>query len=133
MTVSGSFSGDDIMNSNLLNRGLRLLVARVLRRRVRSFRDLVDGAVFYGRTWNMASQSAPIVEVPELTSIEFDEKDRAIISGRAMIQSSPGAPFIENGFKLRTKIGTREDGQVIQLKEPEIAIVVECPKAWERK
>jgi len=120
------------LDSFLLNNGLKLLVARALRRRVRSFRDLVDGAVFYGRTWNMASKSAPIVDLPEITSIEFDEKDRAIISGRVRLRSSPDAPFVENAFKLRTKIGTRENGQVIRLKEPELAIVVECPKAWER-
>ena len=121
------------MDSFLLNRGLRLLVARVLRRQVRSFRDLVDGAVFFGRTWNMNSKSAPVVEEPIISNIEFDEKDRAIISGRVAVQSSPDTPFIENAFKLRTRIGTRENGQVIRLKNPELALVVECPKAWERK
>ena len=133
MTVSGSFNANDIMESFLLNDGLKRLVARALRRRVRGFRDLVDGAVFYGRSWNMASKSAPVVEVLALTSIEFDKRDRAIISGRVRIQSSPDAPFIENAFKLRTKIGTRMNGQVIRLKEPELALVIECPKAWERK
>lgn len=132
-TVSASFNANDIMNSFLLDRGLRILVARTLKRRVRDFRDLVDGAVWYGRTWNMACKTAPIVEVPKLENIEFDEFNRAIISGRAKIKASPDAPFIENAFKLRTKIGTRQDGHVIGLKEPELALVVECPKAWERK
>lgn len=132
-TVTGSFNKDDIKASFLLDAGLRRLVARALRRRVRSFRDLVDGAVFYGRTWNMASESAPMVEVPELTSVEFDEENRIIMTGRAQVQSSPNAPFIENTFKVRTKIGTRKNGQVIRLVEPELAFVLECPESWEHK
>jgi hypothetical protein len=132
-TVTGSFNKDDIKASFLLDAGLRRLVARALRRRVRSFRDLVDGAVFYGRTWNMASESAPMVEVPELTSVQFDEENRIIMTGRAQVQSSPNAPFIENKFKVRTKIGTRKNGQVIRLVEPELAFVLECPESWEHK
>jgi hypothetical protein len=121
------------MASRLLDAGLRRLVARALRRRVRSFRDLVDGAVFYGRTWNMASKSAPIVEVPELTSVEFDKENRLIMTGRAQVRTSPDAPFIENTFKVRTKIGTRRNGQCIRLVEPELAFVSECPQSWEKK
>lgn len=128
-----SFTKEDMLESGLLDDGLRRLVARALRRRVRSARDLVDGAVFYGRTWNMASREAPIVEVPKLINIEFDSKDRMIITGRAKVQTAPDQPFVENSFKLRTKLGTREDGQFIRLEQPELALVVECPKAWERK
>lgn len=132
MTLSASFNREDMMESELLDDGLRRLVARALRRRVRSVRDLFDGAVFYGRSWNMASTQAPVVEVPKLTNIEFDNRDRLIITGRAKIRASPDQPFIEQSFKLRTKLGTRENGQYIRLDAPELAIVVECPKAWER-
>jgi hypothetical protein len=131
-TIKGSFSTEDIKASILLDMGLRRLVARALRRRVRSFRDLMDGAVFYGRTWNLASKSAPMVEVPELTSVEFDDKNRMIITGRAQVRASPDAPFIENSFKVRTKIGTRMDGQCIRLEQPELAFVLECPKSFEK-
>lgn len=130
-TVTGSFTPEDIKASMLLDMGLRRLVARALRRRVRSFRDLLDGAVFYGRRWNLASKSAPMVEVPELTSVEFDKEDRMILTGRAQVRTSPDAPFIENAFKVRTKIGTRNNGQSIRLVEPELAFVLECPKSWE--
>jgi hypothetical protein len=63
VTVTGSFNKDDIMESVLLQAGLNRLVARALRRRVRSFRDLVDGAHFFGRTWTLASKEAPQVDV----------------------------------------------------------------------
>jgi hypothetical protein len=116
-----------------LDAGLRQLVKRALRRRVRSLRDLFDGAVFYGRTWTMASDEAPFVEVPQLTNIEFDEDDRLILTGRARIRTSPDQPFIENSFKLRTRLGTRENGQFIRLQDPELAIGLECPKEWEEK
>jgi hypothetical protein len=132
-TVTTSFSTDDIMASRLLDAGLRRLVARALRRRVRGFRDLVDGAVFYGRTWNMASKCAPMVEVPELTSVEFDKENRLIMTGRAQVRTSPDAPFIENTFKVRTKIGTRRNGQCVRLVEPELAFVLACPQSWEQK
>lgn len=117
----------------LLDDGLRRLVARALRRRVRSIRDLLDGAVFYGRTWNTASKEAPLVEVPKLTNVEFDKNDRLIITGRARVRTSPDQPFVENSFKLRTKLGTREDGQYIRLEEPELALMLECPKYMEKK
>lgn len=132
MTLSASFNRKDIIESELLDDALRRLVARALRRRVRSVRDFFDGAVFYGRQWNMASKQAPVVEVPKLTNIEFDRRDRLIITGRARIRASPDQPYIEQSFKLRTKLGTRSNGQYIRLDAPELAIVVECPKAWER-
>jgi hypothetical protein len=50
-----------------------------------------------------------------------------------MIRTSPDAPVIENAFKVRTKLGTRKDGQVIRLEQPELALVIECPQSWERK
>lgn len=133
MTVTASFNRKDILDSVLLDDGLRRLVARALRRRVRSIRDLLDGAVFYGRTWNMASKQAPIVEVPKLTNIEFDKKDRLIITGKAKVRTSPDQPVVENSFKLRTKLGTRENGQYIRLEEPELALMLECPKSIEKK
>lgn len=71
--------------------------------------------------------------MPQLTNIEFDKRDRLIITGIAQIRASPDAPTIENSFKLRARIGTRMNGQVIRLQDPEIAILLECPKAWERK
>jgi len=80
----------------------------------------------------MASKKAPVVEVPKLTNIEFDKKDRLIITGRARVRTSPDQPFVENSFKLRTKLGTRENGQYIRLEEPELAIILECPKSYER-
>ncbi len=133
VTVSASFNKDDIMSSNLLDAGLRQLVARALRRRVRSWRDFFDGAVFYGRTWTMASVEAPFVEVPKLTDVDFDEDDRLILTGRARFRASPDQPLIENSFKLRTRLGTRESGQFIRLQDPELAIGLECPKDWELK
>jgi Ca2+-binding EF-hand superfamily protein len=134
MTLTGSFNKKDILESALLDDGLRRLVARALRRRVRTLRDLVDGAVFYGRTWKdlgMKSKQAPIVEVPALTDIEF-EGDKLIITGKTRVRAAPSQPFVENSFKLRTKLGTRENGQYIRLLEPEIAVVLECPRSWER-
>lgn len=80
----------------------------------------------------MASPEAPVVDVLQLNDIEFDNKDRVIITGRVRIRTAPDQPFIENSFKLRTKLGTRDDGQVIGLKEPELALVLECPKVMER-
>ena len=131
-TVEGSFTREDILDSFLLDAGLRRLVARALRRRVRSFRDFIDGAVFHGRSWNAASASAPVVEVPRLTDVEFDDEGRLIITGRAIVKTRSDSPQIENAFKVRTKLGTRADGQVIRLVEPELAFVLECPRAWER-
>lgn len=132
-TVHGSFNKDDVMESQLVDMGLRRLVARALRRRMGSVRDILDGALFYGRSWNMASGKAPLIEVPRLTEVEFDSEDRLVITGRAMIRTSPDAPVIENAFKVRTKLGTRKNGQVIRLEQPELALVLECPQSWERK
>ena len=69
LTFKGSFDKNDFMNSFLLDSGLRRLVARALRLRVRSFRDFLDGAMFYGRQWNMASAEAPMVEVRNCLTI----------------------------------------------------------------
>jgi len=132
LTATGSFKKDDIMESVLLQAGLKRLVARALRRRVRSFRDIVDGAHFFGRTWTLASKEAPQVDLPEITNVEFDAQDRMIITGRARLRTSLTAPEINNAFKLRTKFGTREDGRMIRLDEPELALVVECPRVIER-
>lgn len=132
-TVTGSFNRDDILNSFLLDAGLRRLVAQALKRRVRSFRDLMDGAVFYGRTWKMSSATAPRIEVLELTNVEFDRRNKLIVTGRVRVQTRPESPVIENAFKLRTKLGTRMGGRRIRLVEPELALVLECPKAWEEK
>jgi len=98
------------------------------RLRVRSIRDIADGAMFYGRTWNMNTPAAPLVDIPKLSNIEFDAQNRAIISGRAIVRASPDAPQIENAFKIRTKLGTNGDGRYIKLKQPELAIVLECPE-----
>jgi len=65
--------------------------------------------------------------------VEFDAQDRMIITGRARLRTSLTAPEINNAFKLRTKFGTREDGRMIRLDEPELALVVECPRVIERK
>jgi len=130
-TVTASWNREDIMNSVLIDTGLRRLVARALSRRVRGIRDLFDGAVFYGRTWKLFEQNAPLVEVQKLEDVQFDWRDRLIITGRARIKTSPDAPSIENGFKLRTKIGTRGNGRIIGLLQPEIAIFAECPKDFE--
>ena len=132
-TVNGSFNKDDVMGSNLLDLGLRRLVARALRLRVRSFRDVLDGAVFVGRSWNMASKMAPVVEVPRLTNVEFDSNDRLVMTGIARVQTSPDLPVVENAFKVRTRLGTGRNGRTIRLDQPELALVLECPKAWERK
>lgn len=131
-TVKASWNREDIMNSVLIDIGLRRLVARALSRRVRGIRDLFDGAVFYGRTWKNLEQNAPLVEVQKLEDVQFDWRDRLIITGRARIKTSPDAPSIENGFKLRTKIGTRGNGRIIGLLKPEIAIFAECPKDFEK-
>jgi hypothetical protein len=131
-TVTASFSREDVLGSFLLDAGLRRLVARALRVRVRSFRDIVDGALFVGRRWKMTSKSAPVVEVLGLSNIEFDSRDRMIITGRARVRTSPDAPVVTNTFKVRAKIGTRKNGHVIRLVEPELAFVFECPEALEK-
>jgi Ca2+-binding EF-hand superfamily protein len=130
-TVTASWTREDIMDSFLIDAGLRRLVSRALSRRVRGIRDLFDGAVFYGRTWKLFEQNAPLVEVQKLEDVQFDLRDRLIITGRAKIKAAPDAPSIENGFKLRTKIGTRGNGRIIGLLRPEIAIFAECPKKLE--
>ena len=135
MTVKGSFNREDVMGSFLLDAGLRLLVARALRVRVRTFRDFVDGAYFFGRQWKMSSKSAPVVEVLGLSNVEFDKKDRMILTGRARLRTSPEAPLVTNTFKVRTKIGTRKGGQAIRLVEPELAFAdvfdtMECAEAY---
>lgn len=133
VTIDGSFSREDIMDSFLLDAGLRRLVAMALRRRVGSLRDFLEGALFHGRSWKLNSESGPSVFVPKLTNVEFDSQNRLIITGRARVQSNKDAPVIENAFKVRTKIGTRKDGKVIRLVEPELALVLECPKSFEEK
>jgi hypothetical protein len=133
VTIDGSFSREDIMDSFLLDAGLRRLVAMALRRRVGSLRDFLEGALFHGRSWKLNSESGPSVNVPKLTNVEFDSENRLIITGRARVQSNKDAPVIENAFKVRTKIGTRKGGKVIRLVEPELALVLECPKAFEEK
>lgn len=129
-TVRGSFTREDVMGSFLLDAGLRLLVARAIRVRVRSFRDVVDGAYFFGRQWKMASKTAPVVQVLGLSNIEFSG-EKMILTGRARIRTSPDAPVVTNTFKVRTKIGTGNNGHTIGLREPELAFVFECPQAWE--
>lgn len=129
-TIRGSFTREDVMGSFLLDAGLRLLVARAIRVRVRSFRDVVDGAYFFGRQWKMASKTAPVVQVLGLSNVEFSN-DKMILTGRARIRTSPDAPVVTNTFKVRTKIGTGNNGQTIGLREPELAFVFECPQAWE--
>jgi hypothetical protein len=131
-TITASFSRDDVMGSFLLDAGLRRLVARALRVRVRSYRDIVDGAFFFGRRWKMFSKTAPVVEVLGLSNVEFDSRDKMVITGRARIRTSPDAPVVTNTFKVRTKIGTRKNGHVIRLVEPELAFVFECPEAIEK-
>ncbi|KAG7361590.1 EF hand domain containing protein [Nitzschia inconspicua] len=131
-TVTASFSREDVMGSFLLDAGLRRLVARALRVRVRSFRDIVDGALFFGRRWKMFSKTAPVVEVLGLSNVEFDSRDKMVITGRARIRTSPDAPVVTNTFKVRTKIGTRKNGHVIRLVEPELAFVFECPEAVDK-
>ena len=133
VTVTGSFSAEDIMKSTLLDAGLRQLVSFALRVRVRSIRDLMDGAVFYGRKWKRGSAKAPLVECTEIISIDIDDKDRAIITGRAKVRTTTDAPVIDQSFKLRTKVATPRNGRAIKLSEPEIAIVLECPPKVEQR
>jgi hypothetical protein len=110
------------------------LVARALNRRVRGIRDLLDGAFFYGRTWKLNKQDAPLVEVSKLTDVHFDKRDRLVVTGRAKIQEALGYKHkpIEQGFKLRCRVGTRDDGRIIGLQQLEIAIFFECNREWER-
>ena len=110
-----------------------MLVACVLQRRVRSWRNLVDGAVFYGRTWTAASSAAPQVEVPCLESIEFDDRNRAVVGRRFLLQTLPNAPTMKNAFKQRFRLRTRAGGSVIRLRNLELALVLECSRAWEQK
>ena len=73
------------------------------------------------------------MEVPRLESIEFDDRDRAVVGRRFLLQTLPDAPTVENAFKQRFRLRTRAGGSVIQLRDPELALVLECPRAWERK
>ena len=135
-TITGSFNRRDIMNSFLLDAGLRRLVMRALRRRVGFLRDALEGAMFKGRSWKTFGDETgggPRVEIPELTNVEFDENDKLIITGSARVQTSPDAAVINQSFKVRTSIGTRKDGRFIRLEEPELALVIECPDSWEKK
>lgn len=119
------------MKSSLVDAGLRQLVSFVLRRRVRSFRDLIDGAVFYGREWKRDSDVAPKADCTELTSVEFDDQDRLVITGRANLRAGIDAPVVDNSFKLRARVAAKHGGHAIKLTEPEIAIIIECPKQIE--
>ena len=51
----------------------------------------------------------------KLEDVHFDKRNRLIITGRVKITDSLGYKHepIEQGFKLRTKIGTRANGQII--------------------
>jgi len=131
VTVSGSFNRDDIMKSPLLEDALSRLISMVLRRRVRSIRDSLDFAVLFGRDYKLTSENAPFTKVTELANVEFDKKNRLIMTGRAKVRTSPGAPTLEQAFKVRAKLGTRKGGQFIRLVEPELAFVLECPKPLE--
>jgi hypothetical protein len=133
MTLTCSFNREDVMGSFLLDAGLRLLVGRALRVRLRSLRDLTDGAYFFGRSWKMTSESAPLVEVLGLSNVEFDKQDKMIITGLARVRTGPDAPVVTQTFKVRTKIGTGKNGQTIRLVEPELAFVFECPESWDDK
>lgn len=132
MTVNAAFSREDILTSTLLDMGLRLLVERVLKKRIRPIRDFVDGAVFYGRKWYQREKAAPLTEVVELSDIEWTKDNKFIFTGRVRVRASPDAPTIENSFKLRARLGTWDGGKYIGIIDPELALVVECPSAWER-
>ena len=131
-TVTASFTREDVMGSFLVDAALKRLVARALRVRLRSLRDIGDGAWIFGRQWKMTCETAPVVEVLGFSNVEFDNRDKLIITGRARIRASPDALLVEQTFKLRTKIGTRKNGQVIKLVEPELALVFECPPVVEK-
>jgi hypothetical protein len=76
----------------------------------------------------------PKVVVDKLEEVRFDKRNRLIITGRARITEALGYAHepIEQGFKLRTKIGTRAGGRIIGLLQPEIAIFAEFPKGLEK-
>ena len=131
VTVTASFDREDIMKSSLLEAGLSQLIGLVLRRRVRSLRDLTDLAVLFGRDYKLTSKNAPVTEVVELSNVEFDEMNRLVMTGRAKVRTRPGAPTIDQAFKVRAKLGTRKGGRFIRLVEPELAFVLECPKTLE--
>lgn len=131
VTINGSFTREDVMGSFLLDAGLKLLVARALRVRARSFRDVVGLDLLFGRNYKLNSKSAPVVQVLGLSNIEFDSNDKMVVTGRAKLRTSPTAPVITNTFKVRTKIGTTRNGHSIRLVEPELAFVFECPQAIE--
>lgn len=132
MTVNAAFSREDILTSTLLDMGLRLLVERVLKKRIRPIRDFVDGAVFYGRKWYQREKAAPLTEVVELSDIEWTKDNKFIFTGRVRVRASPDAPTIENSFKLRARLGTWGGGKYIGIIDPELALVLECPSSWER-
>ena len=52
--------------AQLLDAGLRRLVGRALRVRVRTFRDYAQGDLFLGRSYDINSDDAPRVEVDRL-------------------------------------------------------------------
>jgi len=132
MTANAAFSREDILTSTLLDTGLRLLVERVLKKRIRPLRDFVDGAVFYGRKWYQREKKAPLTEVVELSDIEWTKDNKFIFTGRVRLRASPEAPTIENSFKLRARLGTWDGGKYIGIIDPELALILECPSAWER-
>ena len=119
----------NLMNSFVINVGLRRLVARALCRRVRGIRNLLNGAVFNGRTWKLLEQDAPLAEVPKLQDIQFDQENRLIITERARIKAAPDSPCIENGL-LQAKICPRGNGRIICLLEPDIALLFGKGFAW---
>ena len=87
--------------AQLLDAGLRRLVGRALRVRVRTFRDYAQGDLFLGRSYDINSDDAPRVEVDRLENVEFDSQDRVIITGRAKVRASSESQQVANGFKVR--------------------------------
>lgn len=132
MTLTGSFNREDILNSALLDAGLRRLVMRALRKRVGFLRDFTEGSMFRGRSWKtFGGEGGPVVEIPRLSNVEF-ENDKLIITGSTRIKTTPLSSVFEQKFKLRTSIGSRRNGRFVRLEEPELALVIECPESWEK-
>ena len=128
--VRASFTAEDILSSPLISNGLRNLVSLILRKRAYGIRDFADGALFFGRRWKQEDKEAPRI-VSELTKVRFDANNRLVVGGLAKVSAGgEGSAMVDQAFELRCKIATRDKGRFIYLADAEIALVLQCPKAW---
>jgi len=129
VNATGAVASGDIMNSSLVNSGFRELVAVAFRKRLKSLQGVLEQIIGYGRP---LGEKGPVVQVTNLTSVDFDNQDRMLIAGQLQARKLPFVQAINIGFMVRTRIGTEQNGHVVCLVKPELGIPLQCPKVLEQ-